>query len=191
MQLNLKTPPASEPVSLDDIKAHSRIDYADDDAELQAMVTAARTHVERFTGRALITQTWTATLSDFPAPSRTIRLPKPPFQEVVAIDYYDADGASQSFTGYSAAALGDIGALWPETSWPATATRPDAVTVEWTAGYGDAADDVPADIREAIMLVAAHFYEHRVAAMPGESAIRRLPFGVLELVDPYRERVFG
>ena len=47
------------------------------------------------------------------------------------------------------------------SSWPSTSTRPDAVTVSYTAGYGSSADDVPARAKAAIKLILADLFEHR------------------------------
>lgn len=47
------TPAATEPVTLEEVKAHLRIEHSADDALLSALITAGRETVERFTGRAL------------------------------------------------------------------------------------------------------------------------------------------
>ena len=42
--------------------------------------------------------------------------------------------------------------------WPSTYSEPDAVTVTYKAGYGNAATDVPAQLRLAMsMLISAGF----------------------------------
>ena len=67
MPLNLITPPAVEPVTLADAKAHLKVDTTDDDALITALITAARARAEWHTGRALITQSWTLWLDAWPA----------------------------------------------------------------------------------------------------------------------------
>lgn len=49
--------PTSEPVTLDQVKRHLRIDWTDDDAVLNDMLVSARQWLERKTGRLLLTQT--------------------------------------------------------------------------------------------------------------------------------------
>ena len=55
--------PVIEPVSLDEMKKHLRVDIDDDDELIQAMITAARTHIENITRRAFLTQPGTSVCS--------------------------------------------------------------------------------------------------------------------------------
>ncbi|NDC98941.1 MAG: phage gp6-like head-tail connector protein [Betaproteobacteria bacterium] len=59
-------PPATEPLSLDEVKEHLRIDSSAEDALLQMYMEAAREICEHHTARALITQTWETTFDRFP-----------------------------------------------------------------------------------------------------------------------------
>ena len=65
--LTLVTAPASEPVSLAEAKAHLRIEAADDDSLIGALITAARQSAEAHMRRALMSQTWRLSLDRFPA----------------------------------------------------------------------------------------------------------------------------
>jgi hypothetical protein len=49
--------------------------------------------------------------------------------------------------------------------------------------------EVPAPVKEATRQLAAHLYENREASLVGVTA-QDLPFGVLDLLAPYREWVF-
>jgi uncharacterized phiE125 gp8 family phage protein len=61
--------------------------------------------------------------------------------------------------------------------------------IDFTAGYASAWDDIPADLAHAVILLAAHYYEHRHAADTGEGT---MPFGVNTLLERYRNiRLFG
>ncbi|HHI82152.1 MAG TPA: hypothetical protein ENJ99_03285, partial [Rhizobiales bacterium] len=53
----LLTPPAIEPVSLVEAKAHLKVEVSDDDSLIDGLITTARQHIERQTGKALIDQT--------------------------------------------------------------------------------------------------------------------------------------
>jgi uncharacterized phiE125 gp8 family phage protein len=82
MGLKLVTPPAVEPVTLAEAKAHLRLDTAVDDAYVSALITASRERVELFLRRALITQVFEFAVDDFPAYDRAIDLPRPPLRSV-------------------------------------------------------------------------------------------------------------
>lgn len=57
------------------------------------------------------------------------------------------------------------------------------ITRDGVKGFGTNAEDIPASIRQWILVQVAHFYEQRQAATAGE--LKPLPF-VNALLDPYR-----
>jgi len=61
--------------------------------------------------------------------------------------------------------------------------------VIFDAGFGAAWGDLPADVNHAVMLLAAHYYEHRnVGATNGDV----MPYGVTSLIERYRTvRILG
>jgi len=177
--------PAVEPVSLDEAKLHMRVDIAADDTKIQALITAAREYVEKATRRSLITQEWRYCLDSFPAGAE-IKLPRPPLVSVDEFTYTDSGGTETDVAAatYSADTDGEPGRIvldYGET-WPSdTLATLNPVKVEFTAGYGDAAADVPQIYRQAILLLAAHWYEQREAATAGEVS-REVPFAVQSLI---------
>lgn len=63
---------------------------------------------------------------------------------------------------------------------------------EWVSLYTAIpvdACDVPAPVKEAVRQLAAHLYENREATLIGVTA-QSLPFGLLDLLMPYRAWVF-
>ena len=82
MRLKLKTAPAVEPVTLTEAKNQLRVDGAEDNALITALITTARQLAERDTKRVFITQTWKMYLDSAPA---EIEIPKPPLQSVESI----------------------------------------------------------------------------------------------------------
>lgn len=56
--------PEIEPVTLDEMKRHLRAydSVSEEDADIEALITAAREWVEDYTGRALVDQTWRLTV---------------------------------------------------------------------------------------------------------------------------------
>lgn len=184
--LILVTPPALEPVTLSEAKAYLRLDTADEDALVTRLVAAARHAAERATGRALITQSWRLTLDRWPG-SRVIELPLPPLESVDGVTLIDD---------------ADV-----ETPWPATNTVADlaaepgrlalrdgvapplpgrdigGLAVDFTAGYGAQPTDVPEALRQAMIRLAAHWFEHRDGWQAGRGV---LPGDIEALFAPYR-----
>jgi uncharacterized phiE125 gp8 family phage protein len=162
--LTLITPPAALPVSLAELKAAGRLDDSeDDDAVLMGHLRAAVASIDGSTGwlgRALITQAWTLWLDAFP---RTIAVPLPPLQQVTEIRYVDSAGATQTLdsSAYVVAGVGGSGRIVPAVgkSWPATRCQPDAVQVDFTAGFGESWNDVPEDLRAAVVLLTVAAYD--------------------------------
>ena len=65
MAIRLVTPPTLEPVSLAEAKAHLRLEETRDDVYVQALITAARQHIEKVCWRGLLTQTIELELPSF------------------------------------------------------------------------------------------------------------------------------
>jgi uncharacterized phiE125 gp8 family phage protein len=163
MSFSLVTPPAIEPVTLAEAKKQLEIGISDTshDSHVTRLIKAAREDVERLTRRALITQTWQRNLSSFP--SGRIFLPRPPLRSVT-ITYRDGNGALQPLTSshYQIDTDAAPGSIEPAINeqWPVTEPlRRDAVLIEFSAGYGSAASDVPEVFRQVILeLVAFRFW---------------------------------
>lgn len=184
MGLVLTAAPSVEPLSLTEAKAHCRVDGSDDDTLITALIVTARRMAEQATGRALVTQSWRYTLDAFPVAA--IDLPLPPLVSVQSVKYLDADGVLQTLvadTDYSVYLSSLLGLVAPAygMSWPSPRDVPEAVRIEFTAGYGNAAA-VPGDIKQWMLLQICHWYDNRQAAGEKREA---LPF-VDALLDPYR-----
>ena len=179
MPLELTTPPTTEPVTLAEAKLHLKLDTADDDALVTTLITAARARAEWHTGRALITQGWTLWLDTWPG---IVTLPLPPLQSVTSVTAYARDDTASivdpasTIVDHAANRLARKQSCAP----PSDLRRINAVAIAFTAGYGAAATDVPAPLREAILELIAFLYENRGEA-PAE-----LPVDCLALLAPYR-----
>lgn len=67
-----------------------------------------------------------------------------------------------------------------------------AAATEWVSKFTAIpldATTIPAPVDEAVRQLAAHLYENREASLVGVTA-QALPFGMLNLLDPYRAWVF-
>ena len=178
MSLTLLSPAAAEPVSLAEVKDHIRVTDASEDALIAAALAAAVRAVEARASLALMTQMWRLRLDA--APEETLILPIAP---VASVDAVTVSGAGVDPSAYEVA-LGSPGRMRVAAPWPAPAAAIGDVTIDFTAGYASAAD-VPAPLKQAALMLTAHFYENRESA--GEARVYTVPRSVDALIAPYRE----
>lgn len=181
--IELLVPPPVDPVSVAEAFVElrlglpgERISKHPDYAAVAAKVRAATAHCEDLTGRSFVRQTWRLTTG--PSPRDWLRcrmpdvyeLPRPPVRSIVAVSYIDPDGDEQII---DEASYYVIGGGAPQLRWvgsynlPAVYDRPDALRIDYVAGYppGTPADDygpedppqhlaanVPAPLRQAVLL---------------------------------------
>lgn len=178
------------PVSADELRAHLWTIYPEKttDAYLSLLIKAATSHIETLTWRKLITQKWRLYLNQWPR--RCIYLPYGVVQSVEAVRWLDVDGVDHQLDtdDYIAAVVGPEPMVLPAGgSWPSGQLfDAESIRVDFTCGFGDPAD-VPAEIRQAIQLLAAHWYETREAVIVG-TTVRKVPFAVDALIDPWKIR---
>ncbi len=187
MTAALITAPALEPVTLADAKAHLRLDSDDDDALLSAAIVAARVHVEALSRRCLIEQGWRVYLDQWPR-KRIVRLTPAPLISVDAVTVYDADGDPTVVAedDYEVDAVAVPGRLVLSGSAPvAVGKAVNGIEIDVTAGYGPSSLEVPAPLRQATMMLTAHWYEHR-GVVGHDMAGDIPPLGFDALIAPYR-----
>jgi uncharacterized phiE125 gp8 family phage protein len=164
MPVLVVTPPTPV-VTLDEAKAHLRVDHDDEDGLISGLVAAAQDEIDGprgWLGRAVGPQTLELQLARFSAwPRLAVRLPCPPVREIVSVKHLDAGGAEQEIASTNWMLVGDE--LWaaPSYAWPsALALRPDAVRIRYQAGWADAAS-VPAPIKAALLMRVGQLYRAR------------------------------
>lgn len=183
MPLTLLSPPASEPVALAEMKSHLRVTHTDEDADIAALIVAATRAIEARAGLALMPQQWRLSL-DAP-PDDTLLLPLSPVTALDSVAVFDAAGAAQPVSpSLYEFAPGAPARLRPAAIWPRPGRRVDGVAIDFTAGYADA-DAVPAPLKQAVKMLAAHFYETRETT----SGLRvfLVPAAVDAMLAPFRE----
>lgn len=182
MSAVLLTPPVIEPLTLVEAKAFLRVEHAEDDDVITALIAAARVHVEAMTRRALLAQTWRFVLDAWPRDGRFApRIGA--LRELVAARVFEADGSVRDIDGESFVvdpAANVIAAPCFAVPVPGRATA--GIALDVLCGYGAEAGDVPADLRHAVRLLLAHWYDNRVATADGAA----VPAGVSALLAPYR-----
>ena len=187
MSTALITAPALEPVSLAAAKAHLRLDTDDDDALLNAAITAARVHVEASTRRVLVEQGWRVYLDAWPK-KRIVRVPVAPLISVDSVTVFDPAGDPIVVDpgDYEVDAVTAPGRLFLSSPLPVLVGRAvNGIEIDVTAGYGPTGIDVPAPLRQAIMMLVAHWFEHR-GAVGHDLAGHVPPLGYDALIASYR-----
>lgn len=169
----LKTAPAIEPITLAEARKWLRGPESEDDDLIDRLIRGRREAMERNEGLALITQTWTLRFDRFPHCGE-IQIKKRPVQSITSIKYLDQAGAQQTLTpivDYQVDTYSFIARIFPayQKSWPLTQCVVNAVEIEFKAGYGDNLDDVPQDLKDALLLRIADKYENREEMLIGVS----------------------
>ena len=187
----LVTAPTEMPVSLQEVKQHLRLvvgdeTYTTEDGTLQIYLDAAVSHLDGYSGvlgRCLVTQTWR---QDFDAFAKCMRLPLLA-ATVASVKYRAPTGtlSTVASTEYSLKSddFGSYVRFNDDYVFPGELAQSQAVLIEFTAGYGAAAD-VPAAIKAAILLLVGHFYINRLAAT--SEPVNVVPMAVDALITPFR-----
>lgn len=197
MPLKIIVPPEIFPVTLAEAKQHLRVDDSDNDDKIELCIQAATRYADGprgFLARALITQTWELVLDRFP--DFEMQIPLPPLQEVLSVKYDDTAGDEQTLSAddYSVDNVSEPGWIVPVTSgWPTILEAINTVRVRFIAGYAptdgispvNLAENVPQDIKAAILLHVGALYEHRETTVVGSTAVQ-LPWGAEQLLRAHR-----
>lgn len=181
----LRTGPSVEPISLAEATAQLRLEETSENDAVASLISAARVHVERFYGLALISQAWTLRLDDWPR-NPEIALPVWPVAAIEAVKVIGEEGAA--FLIDEAHYVADLGARparlvrRPDRHWPRPGRLAGGIEIDFTAGFGPTADDVPQPIRHALKLFIGLLYEDRQAL-----ATMAEPPALAALLSPYRD----
>jgi uncharacterized phiE125 gp8 family phage protein len=162
--------------------------FADDGAEdqvLELYLRAAMAAIEARIGRALLQRDFKWSLARWRS-ERAETLPIGPVGAIEGIVLVDAAEEESEVAS-------DRWMLVRDSHRPRLVARSGAglpkiprggrVEIRFTAGFGPVWEAVPVDLRQAVFLLAAHYYENR--AEPADSA-GSMPFGVLVLIEAYR-----
>ncbi len=180
-------PDAALPVAA--FKAHMRMGsgFAEDtlqDAVLGSFLRAAMAAIEARTGKALIEREFSLSVTEL-AHAAALLLTVAPVTVIADVQRVSCSGAQQ---------LVDAGAYWLERDAHTPRLRsigsclpePEAggeLRVRFLAGYGPEWDDVPVDMQQAVLMLAAHYYEYRHDT---GLAAGCMPFGVTSLIERFR-----
>lgn len=185
-------PQAALPVAA--FKDHLRLGtgFADDgvqDALAENYLRAAMAAVEGRTGKALVARDFRLTLEGWRWPDSQT-LPLAPVSAVVSVTVLDRDGVAEIIAPARYRLVADMQRpriVAPGSVLPGVPLG-GQVEIVFTAGFGAQWGEVPADLAQAVFLLAASYHETRHER--GE--VRAMPFGVTALIERWRTvRVLG
>lgn len=176
------TPPAAEPITLAEAKAHLREDSDDNDGVIEGLISAARNHVEAYTSTRLTEQTVSLAASSW---ADLESFPIGPVLSVDLVQYVDRAGVLQDWAadswrevrrGLTAQVVPAFGVSWPTADF-----QSDAIRVEATVGYVA----LPQAVRAAMLMLIAQWYDNRAAVVVGTIS-SELPNTVVALLSNHR-----
>jgi uncharacterized phiE125 gp8 family phage protein len=187
-KLRLKTAPTLTPVSVAEAKTHLRIDssFTADDTYIETLINVATSAAENYTNLALMEQSWYLDIDAFPdyfnLLKGTLRV-----LTINSITYSDENNASQTLASSNYFADGSIKPariyFAPDATIPSTYDKPNAVSVDFTLGFS-AASQVPAPIKQAVLLMVGTYYETRQTV--SDRTYKEIPQSAEYLLMPYR-----
>ncbi len=194
MMLIEETAIADAALPVDQFKAHLRLGtgFAEDNVQdevLKGFLRAAIAAIEARTGKVLIERAFSWSLNGWRDRSGEV-LPAAPVSAIDVVTVTDAAGVDS---------VADDGAYRLERDSQRPRLRPVAtalpkvptggsVKIDFTAGLSVDWGGLPADLGQAVLLLAAHYYEYRDETALGAGC---MPFGVTSLIQRYRIVRFG
>jgi uncharacterized phiE125 gp8 family phage protein len=179
--------PDDEPITPEQLQELARVLVADQEPGLMdGYIKAARQHVERDTGLALITQSVSVGFDRLPT-GQPVDLPIAPVQGVEGFSYFDTSGDPHELdaTAY-AVDIDSRPARIALLTVPPDARAFQAYALRLTVGFGDAPDDVPAPLVHAVGLLATHYLQAGRDPLVIGTIVAPMPFGYDDDVQPYR-----
>ena len=181
--------PSEQPVTLSQLKDHLNLGstFDSDDTLLTLQIEAATSWAEQFTGRKFIDQELTMFLDDWPfsifsetwwagtrqGARQTIRqsedyisIPWPPLASITSVSTFSDDNTETVYSSSNYITDNSdfdiMGRLIFNLSstFPSDLRSRNAIKIVFRAGYGAAAD-VPADVKQGILMIAAYLYTNR------------------------------
>ena len=156
---------------------------------LASFLRAAIAAIEARTSKALISRLFTMTLQEWTAPQAQA-LPMGPVRQIVRMTVVARDAMETVIDPQRYWLVRDMQAplLKPSGAMLPFIPPQGSVQVVFEAGLGESWGAVPADLQQAVLMLAAHYYEYRHETRLGDGC---MPFGVSSLIERYRPLRIG
>ncbi|MBU2982737.1 head-tail connector protein [Lentibacter algarum] len=189
MMLTEETAVPTAALPVEAFKAHLRLGtgFAEgslQDAVLESFLRAALSAIEARTGKILIERDFSWSLTKWRDETGQA-LPVAPVSAVSSVTYYNRNDEADVLAANYYKLVQDMQRprLCPVASVLPCVPSNGSVKMRFTAGFGPNWDDLPGDIAQAVLLLAAYYYEYRNETSVGEGY---MPFGVSSLIERYR-----
>ncbi|WP_170330961.1 head-tail connector protein [Ruegeria arenilitoris] len=194
MMLIEETAIADAALPVDQFKAHLRLgtgftEASVQDEVLKGFLRAAIAAIEARTGKVLIEREFSWSLNKWRDQVGEV-LPVAPVTEISVVTMSDAAGSETAVAtdAYRLERDSQRPRLRPKgASLPAVSIG-GSVKIVFVAGMATDWGGLPADLGQAVLLLAAHYYEYRDETALGDGC---MPFGVTSLIQRYRMVRFG
>ena len=180
--------PVVFPVTLEEAKAHARVEHAEEDALIQGILEAASEHCERIQSKAYGRQTWQAAFEHFSLFPEVL-LRKAPFHSLKKFYYLNALSQEVLFQEGTDFMVDDTDLfariiLLDGFSFPTDQASGNCFRVEFESG-NDEMNDVDRTARQSILMLIAHWYDNRGTVIVG-AVSKEMEFAVHALLGPDR-----
>lgn len=194
MMLTEETPVPTAALPVEEMKDHLRMGsgFADDglqDGLIETYLRAALGAIEGRIGKMLFQRRFLWVLDCWRDAEQA--LPVSPVSGLVSVTLVDAAGAEVVVPATAYRLVKDLHRPRLAGKGAALPTIPGdgAVKVVFDAGFGTDWTDIPVDLRQAVLLLAGEYYEHR---HDDGAQAAGLPFGVVTLIERWRTvRILG
>jgi uncharacterized phiE125 gp8 family phage protein len=180
-------PQAALPVN--EFKAHLRLGTGFSDGDVQDMVLesflrAAIAAIEARTGKILVERVFSWTVTRWRDPAGQA-LPVAPVQGITGFKLRDRADEEELIDAayYRLEQDAQRPVMWSTGSCLPSIPPGGVADISFVAGYAPDWNGLPADLGQAVILLAAHYYEYRHETRRGETG---LPLGVTGLIERYR-----
>lgn len=213
MRIEYLSKPAVEPVLLDECKEHLRIDGTHEDTYLAALIASSRAALEASTGLHFVSRSVNLYLDSWGlnAPfglkqtgcsehlvpiggsvsgmANRLVLPLRPIAAITSIGVFNGDDSLTVWPAENyvfSPGLEPVLSLRQGGSWPSVALQYNGIQITADVGFGASWNNVPDDIRHALLALVAYQYYHRGdTALDGENLLSQS--GAAGLVAAYRQ----
>jgi uncharacterized phiE125 gp8 family phage protein len=188
MQVRVKVEPTEDPVTLEEAKSYLKIlpSVTEDDQLIIRLIKAVTKQAQKYAQTSFVTQTLEVKADKW---NPQEELPYGPHQSIISVvrTHYDNTETALTTDEYSTSGLNYL-SVFPDKVWRLSeGFINNRITVEYVAGFG-AAEDVPDDIKIAILKEVAELYENRENTLIG-SIVADLSTTSKHLLNQYKRNV--